>query len=68
MAKVNKGTPKRRRPGRPATGRDPAVTVRLPEKILDAVKVWGKKHGIGSRSETIHRLVELGLKSNETNK
>jgi hypothetical protein len=46
--------------GRPATGRDPAVTVRLPS--LSEVEVWATARGM-SRSEAIRRLVELGLKA-----
>ena len=46
--------------GRPATGRDPAVTVRLP--LLREVEAWAASNDI-SRSEAIRRLVELGLKA-----
>jgi hypothetical protein len=48
--------------GRPATGSDPAVTVRLPQKVLDAVEQWAEQNG-ASRSEAIRRLVEIGLKA-----
>ena len=47
--------------GRPATGRDPAVTVRLPSAVLGEAEAWATAHDI-SRSEAIRRLVELGLK------
>jgi hypothetical protein len=46
--------------GRPATGRDPAVTVRLPS--LSEVEAWATARDL-SRSEAIRRLVELGLKA-----
>jgi len=50
--------------GRPATGRDPAVTIRLPQEILDAVATWATKQGDElNRSQAIRRLVELGLKA-----
>jgi hypothetical protein len=49
------------RVGRPATGHDPALTIRLPKDVLNAATAWGKEEGIASRSETIGRLVELGL-------
>jgi predicted DNA binding CopG/RHH family protein len=59
MAKSIKVHQKRR--GRPATGRDPAVTIRIPESVLAAVKEWAAKEGIDTRSAAIVRLVELGL-------
>jgi hypothetical protein len=50
--------------GRPATGRDPAVTTRLPKEILDDVETWANKQDIPlNRSQAIRRLVELGLKA-----
>jgi hypothetical protein len=52
---------KKRGRGRPATGRDPAVTIRIPETVLAAANAWAKDQGIETRSETIVRLVEVGL-------
>ena len=50
--------------GRPATGRDPAVTIRLPEKVLDDVETWAsKQEGDLNRSQAIRALVEIGLKA-----
>jgi hypothetical protein len=50
--------------GRPATGRDPAVTVRLPETVLGDVETWaGKQERDLNRSQAIRALVELGLKA-----
>jgi len=50
--------------GRPATGRDPAVTIRLPQAVLDGVATWATKQDDGpNRSRAIRRLVELGLKA-----
>jgi hypothetical protein len=49
--------------GRPATGRDPAVTIRLSATILDQVEDWAKRQDDQpARSPAIGRLVELGLK------
>ena len=49
--------------GRPATGRDPAVTIRLPKAVLEAVKAWSLSQDDNpNRSQAIGRLVELGLK------
>jgi hypothetical protein len=53
------GEPKRR--GRPATGRDPSVKVRMPPDIIQAIERWaGKFHDL-DRSAAIRALVELGL-------
>jgi hypothetical protein len=61
MVKVNKGIPKKR--GRPATGRDPVVPVRLPVELIKTIDKWGRSQAdlATSRSEIIRRLVELGL-------
>jgi hypothetical protein len=49
--------------GRPATGRDPAVTIRLPKETLREVEAWSAKQDEElNRSTAIRRLVELGLK------
>jgi hypothetical protein len=61
MAKSIKVHQKKR--GRPATGRDPAVTVRISAPVLAAAQEWAKGEGIESRSSAIARLVELGLQA-----
>ncbi|WP_349371278.1 ribbon-helix-helix protein, CopG family [Salinarimonas sp.] len=48
-------SPKRRR-GRPATGRDPLVSLRLPREALEAVEGIAKDEGV-ARSEVIRRAV-----------
>lgn len=53
-----------KRRGRPATGRDPAVTIRLPQDVLEAVEYWASKQDDKpARSPAIRRLVEIGLKA-----
>jgi hypothetical protein len=48
--------------GRPATGRDPAVTIRLPETVLASVEHWAmSQKDQPPRSQAIRRLVEIGL-------
>jgi len=47
--------------GRPATGHDPFVGIRLPEELLVQIAKWSENSEAGSRSEAIRRLVELGL-------
>jgi hypothetical protein len=62
MAKSIKVHQKKR--GRPATGRDPAVTVRLPKAVLDGIERWAAlQEDQPARSPAIRRLVELGLKA-----
>jgi hypothetical protein len=51
-----------KRRGRPATGRDPAVTARLPGTTIAKVDQWAAKND-ATRSDAIRRLVELGLAS-----
>jgi hypothetical protein len=60
MKRPIKVTPKKKR-GRPATGRDPHVTSRMPQPLIDQVEAWAAANDTG-RSEAIRRLVELGLK------
>jgi hypothetical protein len=57
---VKKAIPKKR--GRPATGNDPARTIRLSDEFIASADTWAKAHGV-TRSEAIRRLVEIGLKA-----
>jgi hypothetical protein len=59
MKKSIKVTPKKRR-GRPATGRDPHVTSRMPPELIAEVEAWAVTNDT-SRSDAFRRLVELGL-------
>jgi len=57
---IEKVTPKK--PGRPATGRDPVLTVRLPRALRSAIEGWAKQQNDKpSRSEAIRRLLEFAL-------
>jgi hypothetical protein len=47
--------------GRPATGRDPAVTVRIPPDMLDEIERWAKANGC-SRSAAVVAMIGRGLK------
>jgi hypothetical protein len=61
MKKSIKAMPKKRR-GRPATGKDPQVVVRMPQTLIGEADAWATaNHTV--RSEAIRRLVELGLKA-----
>jgi hypothetical protein len=59
MKRSTPSTPKKR--GRPATGRDPLVSARLRQEIVQAVDKWANRNKV-SRSEALRKLVELGLK------
>jgi hypothetical protein len=49
--------------GRPATGTDPARTIRLSDEFIAKVDAWAADQpDLPARSEAIRRLVDLGLK------
>ena len=54
-------TPKKRGRGRPATGRDPIVTLRLPVDIRREIERLAAKEGV-SRSEMFRMLLEQAMK------
>jgi hypothetical protein len=58
-----KSTKSGKRIGRPPTGRDPAVSARLPPPIIKAIDGWAKQNDVKTRAEAIRRLVEMGLKA-----
>jgi len=60
VGSTKKVTPKKR--GRPATGKDPLVSTRMPQSLIGTVDRWADGHEI-KRSEAIRRLVEIGLKA-----
>jgi hypothetical protein len=60
MAK-SKHTVHKKKMGRPATGHDPAVTVRIPAETLAKVEKWAKANKC-SRSTAVAVMVERGLK------
>jgi hypothetical protein len=50
--------------GRPATGKMPTTTLRLPEALSEKIDAWAcKQTDAPGHSEAIRRLVELGLKT-----
>jgi hypothetical protein len=53
--------PKKR--GRPATGKDPILTLRAPPALTAEVEEWARRQpDRPSRSEALRRLVEIALK------
>jgi len=54
---------KQKKRGRPATGRDPFIGIRLPASLLEQVETWAKNNETASRSDAIRRLLETALAS-----
>jgi hypothetical protein len=55
--------PAHRLRGRPFSGgRDPKITIRMPQALIDQADAWGVVNYMG-RSEAIRDLLELGLKA-----
>lgn len=53
-----------KRRGRPATGTDPLVGVRMSENFQTTIKDWASKQpDMPSMAEAIRRLVEIGLQA-----
>ncbi len=51
-------TPKKR--GRPATGRDPLICVRIPPEAVATIDAWAAARGV-SRSEAIRAMISEAL-------
>ena len=50
--------------GRPATGKDPARTIRLSDEFVEKIDAWARRQDDRpGRSEAIRRLVEITLKA-----
>ena len=49
--------------GRPATGRDPLVTVRLPQDLIDRIERWRNGFDGMSHSIALRCLIDLGLRN-----
>lgn len=52
---------RQKRRGRPATGKTPSVTIRLPDDLTERLDIWAAKHGFGTRSDAIRQLLEQAL-------
>lgn len=62
MEKPINDNPKKR--GRPATGKDPMVGVRMSENFQTTIRDWANKQAdMPSMAEAIRRLVEFGLQA-----
>ena len=57
MSQRDIGKPKERRRGRPPTGRDPVVAVRLPHEVIADVDRMARTLGLPSRSDAIRHMI-----------
>jgi hypothetical protein len=53
----------KRRPGRPAIGRDPLITLRLPVDLIARIDRWQGEYEGMTRSTALRSLIELGLRT-----
>jgi predicted DNA-binding protein len=61
MAKsISVNRKKKRGRGRPATGRDPVIALRLPKETIAALDRWASGEGL-TRSAAARQLIERGL-------
>jgi len=50
--------------GRPATGQDPHISLRLPKETIAAADAWAAQlPDKPTRSEALRRLIDLGMKA-----
>jgi hypothetical protein len=61
MKKSIKVMPKKRR-GRPATGKDPQVVLRMPAKLIETVESIAASESV-TKSEAIRQLLERGVQA-----
>jgi hypothetical protein len=61
MATSIKVHPKKRR-GRPATGKDPLLSARLPAKLIETIESIAASETL-SKSEAVRQLIERGVQS-----
>jgi Arc/MetJ-type ribon-helix-helix transcriptional regulator len=65
MSQRDNGNPKEPRRGRPTTGRDPVVAVRLPPEAIADVDRLARRLGLSSRSDAIRYMIIRSTASNE---
>jgi hypothetical protein len=62
-------TQKKRGRGRPATGQDPHVSLRLPVETIAEAEAWAAQQpDKPTRSEALRRLINLGLQDSPRGK
>lgn len=64
MAMSRETVKPKRKPGRPATGRDPLFGFRIPVETMAEIEAWAAQQpDKPSRSEAVRRLLDAGLKA-----
>src|ERR1700680_5016318 len=48
--------------GRPRTGHDPAVSIRLPLELISKLDDWARSNPSFSRSDAVRELIQFGLR------
>jgi hypothetical protein len=63
MGVSTKNVPQKKR-GRPATGQDPHISLRLPVETIAAAEAWAAQQpDKPTRSEALRRLIDLGMRT-----
>lgn len=52
--------PAAKKVGRPATGKDPLISARVPATLIEAIDRWARQSKM-TRSQAVRRLLEWGL-------
>jgi len=64
MPKSRAKAPKKKKPGRPATGHDPLLSFRLSADMIAAIDAWAASQpDRPTRSEALRRFIEVGMKA-----
>jgi metal-responsive CopG/Arc/MetJ family transcriptional regulator len=63
MAKSIAVEPKKR--GRPATGRDPVIGLRLSPEKTEQLDAWAAAKGLTSRSEAVRLMIDQALSASK---
>src|SRR3954452_9779345 len=53
----------KRKPGRPATGRDPLISLRIPEELASQIDDWRARYEGMDRSAALRILLQRGLQA-----
>jgi Ribbon-helix-helix protein, copG family len=53
-------SPRRKKVGRPATGKNPLISLRMPQDLIDKIEGWAASTDL-SRSEAIRQLIDVAL-------
>jgi hypothetical protein len=57
-----KTEPEKKRTGRPATGHDPIMYVRVPLEMQASIRAWAERNNVSGMSEAVRHFIQQGLK------